>query len=172
MFRTYFNNLSEKHFVIIIPLILIMCSVGVLFAQNVNRDVIYQTYLESVLKPERFDSYVKNKAGIFNQDFFSCLNRLEKRVYRESIEKAQICNSYSDVWRRQNCHNENHAASILMWIQGFKQVYSRTSRWQNTLIGGITILGKKQTVAILGAEFYKQMIMIAAPVIRNYLICR
>ena len=169
MFRTNFGNLSEKYFVFMIPLILIMCSVGVLFAQNVNNDVIFQTYLESVLRPEQFDSYVRNNAEIFNQNFFSCFNRLENRVYREAVETAQMCNTYADYVKRSNCQIQNRAATIVMWFDGFKQVYRQTSKWENTPFGSITIQGKRQTEALLGPDLYKQMIMISMPVIRLYL---
>ncbi len=142
-----------------------------LFAQNSNDDLVFKLYLESVLQPEKFDRYVKDHPYRFDASFWKCFNRLQKRVQIESQRKSQICNSYSDPFWRQKCNAENHANTVWMWTIGFKSVYDGSSKWKNTMIGNMTLLGKRQVEALMGSRFYKQSIEMVAPLMRIFLLC-
>jgi hypothetical protein len=133
--------------------------------------VVYDLYYQTTLYPKAGDQLIQQDMVRFDQRFHACLNQVQQRAAQASHQHRTYCNNaFIDPKSNQNCHNENEAAKIMMWVQTMRQVTQGNVRWSQTTLGQAAVMGKRQLESYYPGQ-YEQIVREVAPSLRSMMVC-
>jgi hypothetical protein len=137
------------------------------------RDAMYNLYVQSVVYPEKFDSFIQNNQESFDRQFRSYLKCVERSIFALARAEIEICARHTDPAWRYQCTKEKVAVGLYFWCVSIDSVIKGEKTWPNTYSGGI-ILYAKRLMEQMGVN-YVSMMRMTLPMIesqlRSYLNC-
>ncbi len=105
--------------------------------------VLFELYVQSVVYPESFDSYVRKNSKEFDKNFFSHLDRVTSRISAEAREDIEACEKHANPKWFNDCLKDRTAAGMYFWCVSLRYVLDGKRTWAKTSSGAGILYAKK-----------------------------
>lgn len=103
---------------------------------------VYDLFFELTKYPETGDQLITKNQTLFDQQFYSCVNKLIQEYQRRANDRYDFCETLDGENRRQ-CHLNNEPMKMHNWLVSIVPVTRGQALWSQTIIGQESIWGKK-----------------------------